>query len=236
MIIIVLLIGGIHMKKKLVVELSVYIILPIVLQALLGKQYGYYSIALSILIGVIYTGINKFKNNAYNLSGITILLIIVINISLDILSKTQSDLVIKKIYFLMGLSILTLVSMIFKKSIVMQLFKDILELLGYNYYNIKNLFNKNELEQYFNSFTSLLIVHLLILSFIKIHFILLNKYNAGAHSLSHSINLIFISLEIILSILNINKIKNILKYSSNLGCKNARVVYFNQYKNTKKAN
>ena len=226
------------MKKRLALELGVYIILPILLENILGKSLSYYAIGLSLLGGIVYTIINKIKNKVYNLSGITILSFLVINMVLNVISKTQYHLIIKEIYFLITVSILLSVFIVFKKSFIMQILKDTLEILGYKKTNIDNIFGKNQLDSYFTSFTSLFIVHLLILSFIKMHFILIYGSNGiiKAQSLSSFIGFIFISTEIILSTLIINKVRLALRFSSVINYKNSRVVYFNKYKNTKKAN
>jgi hypothetical protein len=226
------------MKKRLVLELGIYIILPIVLVTMLGKSLIYYAIGLSILGGIVYTCVNKIKNKVYNLSGIMILSFLVIDMTLNLFSKTQYDLIIKEIYFLIILSILIAASVVFKKSVIMQIFKDILEILGYKKSNIDNIFGKNELDSYFNSFTCLFIVHFLVLSFIKIHFMLMYGSNGvvQSQSLSSFIGFIFISTEIILSTLIINRVRVALKFNSIINYKNSRVVYFNKYKNTKKAN
>lgn len=226
------------MKKRLALELGIYIILPIVLGNMLEKSLIHYAITLSILVGIIYTCINKIKNKACNSSGITILSLLVINMTLNLFSKTQYDLIIKEIYFLITLSILIAASIVFKKNVIMQIFKDILEILGHTRSNIDNIFGKNELDSYFNSFTSLVIVHLLIVSFIKVHFILMYGLNGAvqSQSLSSFIGFIFIATEIILSTLMINRVRLALKFNSIISYKNSRVVYFNKYKNTKKAN
>lgn len=226
------------MKKRLALELGIYIILPIVLGIVLGKSLMYYAMGVSLLGGIVYTIINKIKNKVYNLSGITILSFLVINMALNVISKTQYDLIIKEIYFLITVSILLSVFIVFKKSFIMQILKDTLEILGYKKTNIDNIFGKNQLDSYFTSFTSLFIVHLLILSFIKMHFILIYGSNGiiKAQSLSSFIGFIFISTEIILSTLIINKVRLALRFSSVINYKNSRVVYFNKYKNTKKAN
>jgi hypothetical protein len=226
------------MKKRLALELGIYIILPIVLGTVLGKSLIYYAMGVSLLGGIVYTIINKIKNKVYNLSGITILSFLVINMALKVISKTQYDLIINEIYFLITLSILLSASIVFKKSFIMQILKDILEILGHKKTNIDNIFGKNQLDSYFTSFNSLFIVHLLILSFIKMHFILAYGPNGiiKAQSLSSFIGIIFISTEIILSTLIINKVRLALRFSSIINYQNSRVVYFNKYKSTKKAN
>ena len=226
------------MKKRLMLELGLYVILPIVLYNLLGKSLIYYAIGLSVLGGIIYTCVNKIKNNIFNLSGITILSLLVINMILNALSKTQYDLIMKEIYYLVIVSILFAISIIIRNSAVMQIFKDTLAMLGHKKSNIDNIFGKNQLDSYFNSFTSLLIVHLLVVLLVKIHFIL--AYGSSkivqAQSLSSLIGFIFTSVEIILFILITNKARLAISFSNSISYKNSRVIYFNKYKNTKKAN
>jgi len=230
--------GEARMKKRIILELAIYVIIPVILNNILGNAYIYYAIGLSLFGGVVYTCVNKVHKRKYNLSGIIILLLLVAQMSLKLFSITQFDLIVKELYFLFILCFILLISSMFKKSFIIKVFKDTLEVLEYKKYNIDNIFNRNGFDLYFNSFNALIIIHLLIISFIKIHFILMFKEQgvAQAQSLSSIVNLIFISVEIILSILNINRITMLLNFTINTSYKDCRVVYFNKYKDTKKAN
>lgn len=229
------------MKSKLMLDLSIYMIAPIILCNVFGDEYLMYSIATLIAIVSMYSMSVKKNEARVNLSGLVFVYIYILLIILkkDIVSDYQ--IYIYDTYFIMlcgvGIVFLNLID----KNIITRIYFDVQRSKGINHLLIWSNINKCELLTEFNKLSYTLSLHLILSSLVKVYSILL--YKKGAYTLTHDlevlISIIFLIGEIyivsnIMSKIKLVKNKKINKNKSKYQLNNNRVINFNQYKDANK--
>ncbi|WP_373598135.1 hypothetical protein [Paraclostridium bifermentans] len=228
------------MKKKLLSDVLIYLVTPIILCSLFKGQHNIYSIMLGTMLGIGYTMIIKYNQNRFNLSGIVFLSIYIMMQSGKLSLTDGYSIYVYNIYCLLFTSIFIIVTNLFDKNIFKQIYTDILKISNYTQLQIANIIKKNNLYLDFYKITSIVNIHILSLVLVKSHAAL----SLGKSGYSNNLYMegfvctIFFIIEIVFivsfvkrtkQILSTSKIKTI-KFVSN----ESKIINFHKYKNLNK--
>ncbi|CEO30407.1 hypothetical protein [Paraclostridium sordellii] len=228
------------MKKKLIGDILVYFISPIVLCSLIKGQNKIYSIIIITMIGIGYSIIVRYSQYRVNISAIIFLSIYTIIQSPKISLNDNYYIYVYDIYCLILTSIFLIITNLLDKNIFKLFYIDALKILNYTNNQILNTIKRNNLYREFYKITSILNIHILTIILVKTHAaISLGKVGyLTSYNMEVFISVIFILAEIIIAISIIKKIKPILDGRNLKNMKfiksDTRVINFEKYRNLNK--
>lgn len=195
----------IKIKRKLLMDFTIYIVTPIILCIFTGIDKFNYYIFYLILTGICYTSYTKYKQNRVNISGISIMLLLTLymyfsknqNKGLDIYTYTT---------YVIGLSTgIILLLNLFNKNIINQIYTDILNTKFSNSFPINTIIRRQKLRNDFNYLTLVIILELLVSIFIRLYSII--NYGELAYQIAYGLELVNL---IIFTLIELYKICNII--------------------------
>jgi len=232
--------GAILMRNKILPDLLVYILSPIIVLSMVNVvDIRYFAIGLVPLIS-IYSIIVRTKYNRINLSGIVFSFLYIIFSYYKQNIQAGYDTYVYNTYFLIISAIIIVLISLFNKNIIKQVYIDILKCKDMSPLEIWNQVKKSENIYYFNKINHILVLQ--ILSIILIRVYSMNTYGINDYTYTKEleilINTLFIMGEIYISSKLFNKIKkeDSILINKNVKVNNSsrRVINFNKYKNMSK--
>ena len=232
--------GGILMKNKILPDVLVYIISPILIFSIVDQFKISFLMTALVICTLLYTMMVKSREGRTNFTGIVFSAVCIIFFSYKQKIQPGYETYVYNTYFLILCSMFITIMTLFNKNIVKRVYIDILKCNGLSDLNIWNILKKPENIDYFNKMTSVISIHILAMVFIRVY----SMYTYGNTAYSSTSDLqIFVSVLFIVGELyllsklssqpkkddNSTLNKNI-KNKSN----NKRVINLNQYKNMNK--
>jgi len=240
------------MKNKFIPDIFVYMAVPIIVCNLIkAKSMSYIIVALIFSI-FIYSFITRKRQFRLNTTG---LIFAFVYIGLSVLKQgVGSDFMryIYDIYFFILSSIILITLKLFNKNIIQQIYIDALRANGYTRPYIRNSLKKSNLQDEFEKASSIVNIHLLSMTFIKVYSIA--NYGVQNYSITSNLEILVCMLFIVAEIYMISRIiqehKSKTKKKENLKqnkkqtgvavVKNIKkenkekIIYLNKYKRTNK--
>lgn len=238
------------MKNKLIPDIFVYMVAPIVVCNLVTTKNMDYTIMALILSISFYSFMTRKKESRLNVTGITFALgyislyLLKQSVKLDFMRYVYDT------YFLILCSISLIILSFFNKNIIKQMYTDTLKAKGYTKLYIWNSLKKNTLTQEFEKASSLVNIHLLCIVFIKVYSIA--TYGAQKYTTTADLEILVWMLFIVAEIYIISKINQEYKYKQKQEFKGTqkgkglisiktikkadkeKIIYLNKYKRTNK--
>lgn len=228
------------MKRKLLSDILIYLITPIILSFLFKGQYNIYSIIWVTMLGIGYTIIIKYYQNRFNVSGIVFLFIYIMMQSGKVSLIDEYSIYVYNIYCLLFTSIFIIATNIFDQNIFKQIYTDTLKISNYTQLQIANIIKKKNLYLDFYKITSIINIHILSLVLVK-SYAALSLGESGYSSnlyMEGFLCTIFYIIEIVVIVSFIKKNKYILSTSKIKTIKfvsnESKIINFQQYKNLNK--
>jgi len=240
------------MKNKFIPDIFVYMAVPIIVCNLIkAKSMSYIIVALIFSI-FIYTFITRKRQFRLNMTG---LIFAFVYIGLSLLNQgAELDFMryIYDTYFFILSSIILIALKLFNKNIIQQIYIDALRANGYTRPYIRNSLKKSNLQDEFEKTSSIINIHLLSMTFIKVYSIV--TYGVQNYSITANLEILvcmlFMVVEIYMSYRIIQEYKSKIKKKENLKqnkkqtgiavIKNIKkenkekIIYLNKYKRTNK--
>lgn len=233
------------MKSKFMMDLSVYMIAPIILCNIVEPKDLAYSIAGLVALVVIYSLSCKNKESRVNISG---LLFTALFVGLTVLKKeveSRYQIYIYDTYFLMLLGITILICAVIKKDIIRRIYIDIQRSKGINNLSIWSNIKKSGISKECKQLAYAISGHLILLSFVKVYSI--SKYGESLYTTTQDLEVIGSVIFLLIEMYFISKImskskevknskrnKNKNKSKSKYNLNSSKVVSFEEYKNVNK--
>lgn len=243
------------MRYRIILDLAVYMVAPILLLNFVNANYLMYYIIALIGLGIFYSALTKYKEIRVNISGIVFMALCLALFLFKKEAESEFQVYVYDTYFLILCSLAIPALNIFGKNIFNRIYVDFLRAKGHNSLVIWSGIRKNKLDIEFNKLSSLVAIHLLIISFIKVYSISTygeSKYLATS-DLEILVSMIFILGEMFMiskiiskSKYKVNNHKNNRNFNSKEKSKNrinektkrkindGRVINLSQYKNINK--
>lgn len=186
------------MKNKLLSDLIVYIIVPIILSSSFTNNFPIeYTTLGTIFILSIYTIINKKKESRINISGVLFSTIYIGVILIRQNLPNNFDVYKYDTYLMIAMTLIIIFSVLFNRNIIKQIYIDIRKCKNDNYLRILNNIRKFNLDNDFEKISLLLTLHLISLIFIRIFSIYIFNFSEYSNSIIEIIvNIGFIICEI----------------------------------------
>ncbi|MGL5348040.1 MAG: hypothetical protein ACRDA3_11870 [Peptostreptococcaceae bacterium] len=229
------------MRNKLLVDIIVYILSPILVLSFVDDAITKFFIAILILGIVLYTIMVKSKEKRINLSGIMFSVICIMFFSLKQTIQSNYEIYVYNTYFLIVGSIIINAFSLLNKNIIKQVYIDFLKCKGWSELNIWNVLKKAQYPYYFNKMSSIISIHILTIALIRVYS--MYNYGTGGYTTTTDLQILASVLFVIGELYIISKIANTPKpkndgISQNKNIKNnvssKRVINLNQYKNMNK--
>ena len=150
----------VKIKYKLLIDLLVYVISPIILSSLISINKFTSYLFFLIMIPIIYTTYTKHKQNRINVSGIAITILLNIFIFFFKSYETSFD---KYIYitYMIGVLIASIIGLnLMGKNICTRVYIDILNMKCINNSYLNSFIRKRKLDSEFNFLTDIILLHL----------------------------------------------------------------------------
>lgn len=160
------------MKRKLLMDILIYVTLPIIIYMYSGIQKFNSFISYFIIIGAIYTMYTKNRQQRANISGICAMITIILCIYFSKTYQGEYNLYIYKTYIIAILGIIVLSLGLIGKNICNQVYMDILNIKTPNNVAINNIIRKKRLENELGFLKNLIILHLWSVSLIRFYAII----------------------------------------------------------------
>lgn len=229
------------MKYRILLDVAVYILAPIILCNFIATEYIMYSIVGLIALLGIYSVTTRKKESRVNISGLVFASLCIALFLLKIELKSEYQVYIYDTYFLMLCGLVILLLNPLGKNVFTRIYVDILRVKGYNNLSIWSGIKKSKLATPLSKLSIVVGTHLIVVSLLKVYSILIyGQANYKTTSdLEVLISIIFLVCEIYMiskiiskSKMQINNSKSKKKSKYNLN--NSRVINLNQYKNANK--
>lgn len=225
------------MKNKFIPDIFVYMVAPIIVCNLINAKSMSYIIVALIFSIFIYSFITRKRQFRLNTTG---LLFAFVYIGLSLLKQgVELDFMrhIYDIYFLILSSIILITLKLFNKNIIQQIYIDALRANGYTKSYIRNSLKKSNLQDEFEKASSIVNIHLLSMTFIKVYS--MATYGVKNYSITANLEIlvcvIFIVAEIYMISRIIQEYKSKTKKNENIK-QNKKQTGFAVVKNIKKQN
>lgn len=142
------------MKKCIICEFIIYLVLPLVIWNFLRNEIGnYYAMLLSTIPGIIYTIYSFLKDKRYSITGIYMLASLFIGRGLDLVAGSAEVMLWNDIYIKIFYCILWLTTVVIKKPLMMYFAIDYACLMGYERESSKKLYMNKEIFKHFQYLT-----------------------------------------------------------------------------------
>lgn len=243
------------MRYRIILDLAVYMVAPILLFNFVKVNYLMYYIIALICLGIFYSAVTKHKERRVNISGIVFMTLCLVLFLFKQEAKSGFQVYVYDTYLLILCSLAIPVLNMFSKNIFNRIYVDFLRAKGQNSLAIWSTIRKNKLDIEFNKLSSLVAVHLLIISFIKVYSI--STYGASKYLATSDLEILVSMIFILAEMFMISKITSKSKYKmsnhKNSGSSNSkeksknkidekakrkindgRVINLSQYKNINK--
>lgn len=229
------------MKSKVMLDLSIYMIAPIIVCNVIGDEYlTYFSVGL-IAIVAIYSLASKQKESRVNLSG---LVFASLSILLTLLKKEVSSayqVYIYDTYFLMLCGLGIVLFNLIGKNIITRVYFDVQKSRGINHLYIWSSIKKCKLSSEFDKLSYVVSLHLIVVSLVKVYSI--STYGKGGYTLTQDLEVLIFIIFLIGEIYMVSNIMSKIKLVKNrqknnnrskYHLNNSRVINFNKYKDVNK--
>ncbi|MGL5693084.1 MAG: hypothetical protein ACRCXA_03345, partial [Peptostreptococcaceae bacterium] len=160
------------MKRKLLMDILIYVALPILIYMYSGIQKFTSSISYLILAVIGYTIYTKQQQQRVNTSGISVMVIIVLSIYFSKEYQGEYSLYIYKTYIIAILGIIILLLSLIGTNICKKIYTDILNIKVANNIAINNIIRKRKLENEMIFLKNLIVLHLWSTSLIRFYAII----------------------------------------------------------------
>ncbi len=142
------------MKKKFIIEILIYTIIPILIWRILKiKIENYYAMLASIAPSILYTFYKIYYERMINSIGGFIFSSRVLLLSLALLKTSDLWFLQSYIWHQLIMAVVFTISLIIKKYIPFYFFVDMYEGLGYNRKDLFSVFRQSDLYRYFKYYT-----------------------------------------------------------------------------------
>jgi hypothetical protein len=157
------------MKKKIILDILLYLGIPLLLWNYRHtfSLSDYYAIFLGLVPGLLYTILDFFRSKEFNVSGLFLMVVMVLNFIFNILSKNALQELWSGIYVSLILIVIYIVSMIARKPIGMFFFVDYAYAKGIPRKVSTERYSQKKYLPYFQWFTVFLATRELIVVVIK---------------------------------------------------------------------
>lgn len=229
----------VKIKYKLLIDLLVYVISPIILSSLISINKFTSYLFFLIMIPIIYTTYTKHKQNRINVSGIAITILLNIFIYFFKSYETSFD---KYIYitYIIGVLIASIIGLnLIGKNICTRVYIDILNMKCINNSYLNSFIRKRKLDSEFNFLTDIILLHLVFSVLVRFYSITHYGVNGYKELLYlEVINLFtFVSIElynIYVIAVKTKSDKYFYKNGNIIDLNKARIINLNQYKRMNK--
>lgn len=229
------------MKSKLILDLSIYMIAPIMLFNIVDSKNLTYTVVVLMALSIIYSIFCKKRESRVNLSGIVFVSIFALMTFLRKDIESSYQVYVYDTYFLILVGISVLICSVLERDIIRRFYIDIQRAKGINKLSIWSNIKKSNISREFKQLSYLISIHLIIISLIMVYSISTNgkELYTMTENLEISISTAFLLGEIYMiskimskskQIKNSKKKRSKSKYNLN----NSRVVSFEKYKNANK--
>ncbi|MGL6065067.1 MAG: hypothetical protein ACRC0S_08295 [Fusobacteriaceae bacterium] len=228
------------MKNKMLANILVYIISPIVVFSFVDTTIiKYFIIGLGFFI-VFYTMMSKKREGKINLTGIVFSIVYISFFSFKQSVQPGFYMYVINTYFFIIFTISIGILNVLEKSGAKQVYIDCLKAKGWSDLNIWNLLKKSNVSYYLKKMESIVTVHLLTIIFIRVYSIA--TYGIQNYKITTDLEILTCVLFVIVEVYILSKIVSQPKQEHN-GQKNnnindkilsKRVINLNQYKNMNK--
>lgn len=201
------------MRYRIILDLAVYMVAPILLFNFTNANYLMYYIITLICLGIFYSALTKYKERRVNISGIVFMFLCLALFLFKKEAKSDYQVYVYDTYLLILCSLVIPAFNIFGKNIFNRIYVDFLRVKGHNSLAIWSGIRKNKLDKEFNKLSSLVAVHLLIISFIKVYSI--STYGASEYLTTLDLEILVSMMFILGEMFMVFKIISKSKYKMN---------------------
>lgn len=229
----------VKIKYKLLIDLLVYVISPIILSSLISINKFTSYLFFLIMIPIIYTTYTKYKQNRINVSGIAITILLNIFIYFFKSYETSFD---KYIYitYIIGVLIASIIGLnLIGKNICTRVYIDILNMKCINNSYLNSFIRKRKLDSEFNFLTDIILLHLVFS--VLVRFYSITHYGVNGYKELLYLELINLFTFVSIELYNIYVIavktksdKYFYKNGNIIDLNKARIINLNQYKRMNK--
>lgn len=229
----------VKIKYKLLIDLLVYVISPIILSSLISINKFTSYLFFLIMIPIIYTTYTKYKQNRINVSGIAITILLNIFIYFFKSYETSFD---KYIYitYIIGVLIASIIGLnLIGKNICTRVYIDILNMKCINSSSLNSFIRKRKLDSEFNFLTDIILLHLVFS--VLVRFYSITHYGVNGYKELLYLELINLFTFVSIELYNIYVIavktksdKYFYKNGNIIDLNKARIINLNQYKRMNK--
>lgn len=231
------------MKSKLMMDLSAYMIAPIILCNIVEPKDLVYSVAVLVVLVAVYSLHCRDKESRVNVSGLLFVTVLVVLAVLKRDIESSYQIYIYDTYFLMLLGMIILICAVIDKDLIIRIYMDIQRAKGINNLSIWSNIKKSGISKECKQLAYTVSSHLILISFIKVYSIL--QYGKSLYTTTENFEVIVSTVFLLSEMYFISKImmkskevKNIKrnknKNKSKYNLNNSRVVSFEEYKNVNK--
>lgn len=185
------------MKKKFVIEIIIYTVLPVLLWKILKiKIENYYAMLASIAPGIVYTFYKLYHEKMINAIGGFIFFSRMLFLGLALIKKSDLWFLQSYIWHQLIMAFIFSVSLIIKKYIPFYFFLEMYEGFGYNREDISLLCHESRIYRYFRYYT--LFYVFIRISNSLIRYMLIGKFGVNGYDkiLIITYSIIWVSLSI----------------------------------------
>lgn len=230
------------MNKRVIGDILIYFLIPITLFSIVDVNMNVFSTLIVSMLGIGYTLLIRYNQYRVNFTGVVFMSIYTFIQSFKVGAGGAYKIYAYNTYYMVGAAIILIVAIMFNKNVIKQFFIDILKALDYTSIHINNIIKKHNLNIDFEKFSSMISIHLLSVSLIRISAIV-NLGSEGYRGYLNAevlLNTVFIILEIVTISGFITKFKQIIKTGKSKIYKQvdldskSNIINFNQYKHFNK--
>lgn len=230
------------MKNKLLLDLLVYLVSPILVFIFLNEAKIQLFITALVFGIILYTMMVKRKEGRLNFTGLAFSALCVIFFSLKQKLEPGYEMYVYNTYFLIAAAMLIQALSLMNRNVFKQAYIDILKCKGWSDLNIWNILKKSEYLYYFNKMSSIVSIHVLAMALVRVYTMF--TYGAKGYTSTTDLEILICVLFIVAELYLVSKISNKPKKEENGQNKsnsqknkvanNKRVINLNQYKNMNK--
>ncbi|TYR81783.1 hypothetical protein FZC66_08100 [Priestia megaterium] len=167
-------------SRRVWFDLLFYIAIPYLIWNQ-GKDIigDYYAILLSTAPAFFYTIYTFIKERQFNVTGLFLVVTLLVRTIIDLLSGNAETMLINQVYFMVGLAVFVLVTILVKKPIGLYFFVDTAYLMGYKREDSLKLFYEPDLFKMMNWLTVLFAGRYVFLALVK--YMLIQKYGVDGY-------------------------------------------------------
>ena len=222
------------MKFRLLRDILIYIVIPILLFNILITKNIQLAFQISCSLAIIYSIFTKVKENRINTTGVFIFSIIALYM-LSNISKDSDNIYFMNTCICLGISLIIPSSKVFNKDISIVVIKDILRASNKNTLAVVRLMRKKSMMGEIQKILAMIEMNFILISLLRISKALMYNRQSGLY-----LNFITNCIGMIFTIVIMYKIINVVRESKKLNINNksskdegsvkGKVINFNYYK------